>query len=222
MHLGKAYSGMFTYCLMKQQLVYLLWASVFKVSSSLFMGHIETSLLCVTCILVTARGLSQQLLFALDCQMNGCSHRLYWGFLRPLCPQHPDFLEQVDLNQGPLWKPAQLCGPPLYRWRGPSIFCSMFPSIQHSCWKPDQMCHSWHLAAPFDALWLWLCLLTCYISQIDSEHGQYQQLNLLTRLTTLGSSWSIFSWRQCSTKPASDDTKSFFQITGSSETSPTA
>ena len=64
---------MFTYCLMKQQLVYLLWASVFKVSSSLFMGHIETSLLCVTCILVTARGLSQQLLFALDCQMNGCS-----------------------------------------------------------------------------------------------------------------------------------------------------
>ncbi|KAI4538062.1 hypothetical protein MG293_011465 [Ovis ammon polii] len=26
----KAYSGMFTYCLMKKQLVYLLWASVFK------------------------------------------------------------------------------------------------------------------------------------------------------------------------------------------------
>lgn len=111
---------------------------------------------------------------------------------------------------------------PLYRWQGPSIFSSVFPWIQHSSWKPDQTCHSWHLAAPFDALWLWLCLLTCYISQIDSEHGQYQQLNLLTRLTTLGSSWSIFSWRQCSTKPASDDMKSFFQITGSSETSPTA
>ena len=60
-----------------------------------------------------ARGLSQQLLFALDCQMIGCSHRLYWGFLRLLCPRCPDFLEQVDLkrNQGPLWKPAQLCGP---------------------------------------------------------------------------------------------------------------
>lgn len=53
MHLSKAYSGMFTYCLMMKQLVYLLGASVFKLSSFLFMRHIETSFLCVMCILVT-------------------------------------------------------------------------------------------------------------------------------------------------------------------------
>lgn len=76
-----------------------------------------------------ARGLSQQLLFALDCQMNGCSHRLYWGFLRPLCPRHPDFLEQVDLNQGPLWKPAQLCGPPFIDGRVPVFLVLCFPEF---------------------------------------------------------------------------------------------
>lgn len=99
---------MFTYCLIKKQLVYLLWTSVFKLSSFLFMGHIETSFLCVRCILVTMHTASQQLLFAVDCQMSGCSHSLYWDFLRPLCPRRPDFLEGVDLkrNQGPLWKPA--------------------------------------------------------------------------------------------------------------------
>lgn len=143
-----------------------------------------------------ARGLSQQLPHLhLDCQMNGCSFEAVLGLPGPLCPRHPDFLEQDRLESRASVEASTTNVVPI-DGRVPVFLVLCFPEFQHSRWT-DQTCHSWHLAAP-SPLWLWLCLLTCYINRY-SEHGQYQQLqNLLTRLTTLGSSWSIFSWRQCS------------------------
>lgn len=94
------------------------------------MGHIETSLLCVTCILVTVPcGLSQQLLFALDCQMNGCSHRLYWGFLGPLCPLTSRFPRASRLESRASVEANFFVWSPFYRWQGPSIFSSVFPEF---------------------------------------------------------------------------------------------